>query len=187
MQNPRLAIRYAKSLIDLSIEQNQLELICNDMKLILIICKSNPDFVAVLKSPIIKSDKKGKIIEAVTNDKVSKLSSIFIQLLIKKGRESNFPEIAQSFVTQYNQIKNIRKAKLITAVPISDEIKNSFIANLKALDNVNEVEMETFVDESLIGGFILETDDKLIDGSILRDLKDIKKQFMNNDYLHKLR
>ena len=187
MQNPRLANRYAKSIIDLSIEQNQLELICSDMKLILRICKSNPDFVAVLKSPIIKSDKKGKIIEAITSDKVTKLTSLFIQLLINKSREPNLPEIAQAFVNQNNLINNIRKVKLTTAVAVSDEIRNSFIANLKALESVSEVEMETVVDESLIGGFILETEEKLIDGSILRDLKDVKKQFMNNDYMHKLR
>ncbi|MEO6869460.1 MAG: F0F1 ATP synthase subunit delta, partial [Ginsengibacter sp.] len=43
------------------------------------------------------------------------------------------------------------------------------------------------VDESLIGGFVLEVEGKLVDASILRDLNDVKKQFANNDYIHKLR
>ena len=43
------------------------------------------------------------------------------------------------------------------------------------------------VDESLIGGYVLEMEGKLIDTSILRDLNDVKKQFANNDYIHKLR
>lgn len=59
MNNPRLAGRYAKSIVDLSIEQNQLEAVYADMKFIKTICKSNPDFVAVLRSPIIKGDGGG--------------------------------------------------------------------------------------------------------------------------------
>jgi F-type H+-transporting ATPase subunit delta len=39
----------------------------------------------------------------------------------------------------------------------------------------------------LVGGFILEMQGKLVDASILRDLKDVKKQFQNNDYIQKLR
>ena len=48
-------------------------------------------------------------------------------------------------------------------------------------------EVETKVDPELIGGFLLESGGTLVDASILRDLKDIQKQFMNNDYLHKIR
>ena len=51
MTNPRLAGRYAKSLIDLSIEKNQLEIIYNDIKFLQSLCKQNPDFVNMLKSP----------------------------------------------------------------------------------------------------------------------------------------
>ena len=49
------------------------------------------------------------------------------------------------------------------------------------------IELEAVINESLIGGFVLETEGNLVDASILRDLKDIKKQFLNNDYIHKIR
>ena len=48
-------------------------------------------------------------------------------------------------------------------------------------------EIETAVKDELIGGFIVETGGQLVDASILRDLKDIKKQFMDNQYIHNLR
>ncbi len=64
MNNPRLAGRYSKSLIDLAIEQNQLDVIYNDIKFLKAVFKSNPDFVALLDSPIIKADKKRKIVAA---------------------------------------------------------------------------------------------------------------------------
>lgn len=187
MNNPRLATRYAKSIIGLAIEKDQLDNVYADMKLILRICKSNPDFVAVLRSPIIKADKKGKIIESITKSQVSVITTAFIKLLVVKGRETNLPEIAGAVEEQYNEINNIRKVKITTAVQMSEELKNLIVAKVNAGSAMNKLELETVVNDELIGGFILETGGKLIDASILRDLKDISKQFLNNDYLHKIR
>lgn len=186
MQNPRLATRYAKSLLDLSVEQNELAEVYADMKLLQQINKSNPDFVALLRSPIINSDKKDKIIDAVVGDKVSKLTMLFVRLLTTKTRESNLPEIVTAFITQYNKLKNIQTVKLTTATAISDDLKNSIIAKLK--DSVTgDIEIETSVQDELIGGFKLEIGGTLIDATILRDLNDVRKQFLNNEYIHNIR
>jgi F-type H+-transporting ATPase subunit delta len=187
MNNPRLATRYAKSIVDLAVEQNQLDAVCNDMKFILRICKSNPDFVALLRSPIIKPTTKGKIIASITKERVSVLTSAFIKLLVAKTREINLPEIAEAFVDQYNIINNIHKVKITTAVEMSESLRASILSKVKESTPSGSIDMETVVNEDLIGGFILETNNRSIDSSVLRDLKDVKKQFLNNDYLHKLR
>ena len=187
MNNPRLATRYAKSLIGLATELNQLDAISADMKWLHQICKSNPDFVAVLRSPIIKADKKEKIIESITNGRVNSSTAAFIQLLVKKGREINLPEIADAYISQFNALKNIHQVKIVTATPITTEIRDAIVAKVTASAPTKKFELEMAVNEDLIGGFVLETDGKLIDASILRDLNDIKKQFLNNDYIHKIR
>jgi F-type H+-transporting ATPase subunit delta len=61
------------------------------------------------------------------------------------------------------------------------------MTNIKAALPSQSFEIETAIKEELIGGFTLETNGQLIDASIQRDLKDIKKQFMDNEYLHKIR
>jgi F-type H+-transporting ATPase subunit delta len=187
MTNPRLATRYAKSIVDLAIEQKQLEIVYGDMKFILRVCKSNPDFLAVLRSPIIKPTAKAKIIESITKERVSVLTSSFIKLLVTKTRETNLPEIASAFVDQYNLINGIHKVKITTAVPMSDALQNTILSKVKEVNQNGNIDLETAVNESLIGGFILEAGGKSLDASILRDLKDVKKQFLNNDYLHKIR
>ena len=131
MNNPRLAGRYAKSLLDLATEQNQVDPVYNDMKWLSSICKSNPDFVAVLMSPIIKADKKQAIIEAVTNGRVTSLTAAFIQLLVRKTRESNLYEIVTAYIDQFNLSRNIQKVKITTASPLSDELKTVIMANVK--------------------------------------------------------
>src|ERR1700757_2775636 len=105
MRNLRLASRYSKSVLDLATEQGQLDVVYADMKLLKGLFRSNPDFVQLLDSPIIKADKKEKIITAVLDKKIGKLTDAFIHLIVKKGRESNLPEIADAFIDQYNAIK----------------------------------------------------------------------------------
>lgn len=61
MPNPRLATRYAKSLIDLSVERGQLDVVYGDMQYLQQVCKASRDFVNLLRSPVIKADKKQAI------------------------------------------------------------------------------------------------------------------------------
>lgn len=180
MPNPRLANRYAQSLIDLSTERGELESVYADMKYVQAVCKASKEFVNLLNSPIINDHQKNSIITAITNGKISELTTLFISLLVKKKRESDLPEIAYAFVDQYNVIKNIQIVKLTTAVAISDELKLSIESKVKTEIGMSSVELEAAVDDKLIGGFVLEFNNNLIDASILRDLKDIKKQFAVN-------
>ncbi len=187
MPNPRLATRYAKSLIGLAQERGELETVYNDMLFLQSICKSNKDFVNLLRSPVIQSAKKEAILTAITKDRISGLTAAFTKLLTDKGREEDLPEIIGAFVTQYNTIEGIQKIKLTTAVPVSDTVKNEIVDKVKAATGFDKVEVEANVNENLIGGFVLEYNNNLVDASVLRDLKDIKKQFQQNVYIHNIR
>lgn len=187
MPNPRLATRYAKSLIDFAIEKGELEKVFEDMQWLNAVCKSNRDFVNLLHSPIIKGDTKKKIIEAVTTGHISELTAAFNRLLITKGRESNLPEISTAFIAAYKEKKNIQTIKLTTVAPVTDAIKNAIVEQVKKTAGFQNIELEEEIDADLIGGFVLQVGDKLIDASIAYDLRAIAKQFENNDFIYKIR
>jgi len=186
MANARLAGRYAKSLLDLATEQGQLESVYADMKYLHAVCQASSELVNVLRSPIIKADQKNSILAEVFKNKVGLLSSSFMVLLVKKGRENELPEMASAFIEQYNVIKGIHQVTLTTAVAVSDELKKSIEDKVKSETSFATVELTTKTDDKLIGGFILEFNNNLVDASIARDLKDIKKQFLNNEYINKI-
>ena len=150
-------------------------------------CNVSKEFVVLLKSPIIKADKKGKVLDAITGGKISVITATFNKLLLQKGREFYLPEIVTAFIAQYKQHLGIQTAKLTTAVPISEELKRSILDKIGAVRTGKTIELETAVDENLIGGFVLEVGDQLVDGSIAFDLRNIKKQFQNNDFIYKIR
>ena len=187
MPNPRLATRYAKSLIDLSIEKDQLEKVFSDMQWLQDVCKRNRDFVNMLRSPVITADKKEKIIDAITAGNITEITKAFTHLMIRKGRESNLPEVAAAFITQYKIKKDIYTIKLTTATTLSDDLKNAIVNQIRATSDMQNIELETNINEKLIGGFVLQAGDKLIDASIAYDLKNIGKQFDNNDFIYKIR
>ncbi len=187
MQNPRLAGRYAKSLVDIAQEQNQLEQVYTDMKYLQDVCKQSKEFTNVLRSPVIKADVKDKILTEVISKKIGPLAAAFIHLIVKKGRENTLPEIAFAFVEQYNAIKGIHRVKLTTVSPASEELKAAIVKKVMADASLAHVELENVVNEAIVGGFQLEYNGNLIDASIARDLRDLKAQFQKNIYVQNIR
>jgi F-type H+-transporting ATPase subunit delta len=188
MQNPRLASRYAKSILDLAIERGELEKVYADMQWLQAVCKSNRDFVNLLRSPIIKNDTKRKIMEAVTTTgNISELTAGFNRLLVAKNRERFLPEIINAFIAAYKAHHHIRTIQLTTATPVTDSMRNAIVEQVKKSAGFEKVEVEEKVNPELIGGFVLQVGDQLVDASVAYDLKAIAKQFENNDFIYKIR
>lgn len=187
MPNPRLASRYAKALIDFAVEKGQLEQVFADMKWLDTVSKSNKDFVNVLRSPIIKGEVKKKIVDAVTTGRISDITNRFIVLLVTKNRESNLPEITEAFISAYKEHKNIHTIQLTTATPVSENVKKAIISQVKKSAGYDNVEVVEKINPDIIGGFVLQVGDQLVDASVAYDLKAIAKQFDNNDFIYKIR
>ncbi len=185
--SPRLAGRYAKSLMDFSISKNELESVYKDMLFLQRICKSNRDLVLMMKSPVIHATSKDKILDAIIGDQIGTITTTFNKLLIRKGREGYLPEIINSFVDQYKQYKGIYVVRLTTATPVSEELKESIVNKIKSTTSMKQIELKSEVREDIIGGFILEVGDHLVDASVAFDLHNVQQQFRNNDFVYKLR
>ncbi len=156
MPNPRLAARYAKSLIDLSIEKGQLEKVYKDILYLRNVFRSSKVLVDFLNNPVINSEQKIKIIKTLDSEGTGEITKSFNRLLIKKGRENYLPEIADAFIEQYKEYKNIYTVTLITAIPASEDVKRTIINRIKQNGQMKEVELVCVVQENIIGGFILE-------------------------------
>lgn len=176
MSEIKVAARYAKSLIDLALEQNALEEIKGDMQLFVSTLRANTELQAVVKNPIIPLNKKNAVINAVFGGKIHKLTSAFLKIVIDKGRSEIIYGTAKEFLSQYNQHKNIVTAKVTSAAPLTDSVKAEIISKVKMVTG-GEVVLETAVNEKLIGGFILTVGDKQFDTSLASSLAKLKKEF----------
>jgi F-type H+-transporting ATPase subunit delta len=170
-----VANRYAKSLMDLAIEHNQLEAIRFDMKSVENLCNANREFSLFLQSPIIQIDKKIKIIESIFTKHIHKITLNFLILITKKHRAFIIKEIAIAFDEQFKINKNIFTAIVTSAAALDTSTKKKIEELIKSQMN-GDVEIIEKIDPNTIGGFILKVGDVQIDKSVSRQLNDIKKQ-----------
>ena len=174
----KVASRYAKSVIDLAKEQNILDVVKTDMEQVAQVIKSSTELQAVLNNPIIKTDKKQSILKSLFEGKVNPVVSSFFDIMVKKGRSELVYATALEFVREYNEIKGIVKAEVISATALSE-------ANLAALkatigQQINaDVILTNKVDSSLIGGFVVKVGDRQVDASLAGKLNKLERHFIN--------
>lgn len=183
MADSRVASRYAKSLLGLAVDQGMLEQVNNDMGLLASTSQASRDFVLMLKSPIIRHEKKREILNTLFKSRVNALTMSIIDILTRKNRESLLPAIASEFHKAYNEHKGIGKASITSTVALDEKLRNEIIAMVKKLSDKKEVELEEKVDKDLLGGFVLNVGDRQVDTSIKSKLKALKIKFSENPYV----
>ena len=182
MEGTRVAARYAKSFLDLALEQGSLDKAHTDMQFINDVCKSHPDFVNFLKSPIINTDKKQAVLISVFKGRLDKLTDAYVHLITGKKREMYLAEIAEAFIAQYNEKKKILTAVVTTANGIDDITRKKVMSLIKG-EGTNEVILEEKTNKDLIGGFVIRVGDKQVDASIARKLQNMKRGFSENPFV----
>jgi F-type H+-transporting ATPase subunit delta len=181
----RLSTRYAKSLIQLAQEKGKLEEVFADMKTLDNVFEKSREFKLLFRSPIIASDKKLAIFKKLFEGKLTDIVFSFVVLLIKKGREPFLHEISDCFVEQYNVISGITIVNLKSAVQLDKGLVQSMISSLKNKEHIKEVQLRETVDESLIGGFVLEYNGKMIDASVKNKIHELRGIIEDDSYVKK--
>ncbi|WP_199120523.1 ATP synthase F1 subunit delta [Pedobacter sp. ASV28] len=169
--------RYAKSLIDLSKEQNALEEIKNDMAFFEKVVDENSELEAILKNPIVPLDKKSGIVNGVFGEKIHAITKSFLSLVIKKGRSAILFDVAKQFVEQYNILKGIVTAEVTSASALTEANRAEVVGLVKKELGANEVIVKEKINPDLIGGFILKVGDRQFDASIASGLAKLKQEF----------
>lgn len=176
-----VAERYSRSLLQLAAEQNKLETIMEDVKTFQKLVE-NHDFFLMLKSPIIPNQKKEKILQLLIKGKVDDLTYRFLELVIDKGRSNLVPEIANSFIWQYKELKGIETVHITSAAQLSEKTLEDIKKLLKSKDLIKgDIELRTKIDPKLIGGFIVEFQDYIYDASISNRLKLLRRDNYNKN------
>jgi F-type H+-transporting ATPase subunit delta len=177
MKGTRAASRYAKSLLELSIEQNALDPVRNDMAYMGSVISENQDLQLMLKSPIVKSDKKITVLKSIF-DAFDDLSKAFIDLIGTNGREDLLPHIATSFDKLYKAHKGIVDVEITSAKVLDETTKTAILEKVGAAYKGDFVVNEK-IDESLIGGFLVTVGDHQIDATVSRKFRDLRQVLMN--------
>lgn len=181
MNDSKISVRYAKALIMSAKEQNLLEPVRGDMVLLIKILKKIPELLHILESPVVTPEKKLEVMNVIFSGKTDPLTLSFIRLAIMNNREEYLLGIARMYIDLFKREKGIKEAFVTTAMPLEKEIKPAIINLIRKVYHT-EVEMDEKVDDQIIGGFILQVEDQLLDASVAGQIRKIRKNLIDKSY-----
>jgi F-type H+-transporting ATPase subunit delta len=174
MNESRISVRYSRALFQSALENKILDKINQDMIFVQEICKI-PEVREFLDNPVIRPSKKTEILDNLLEKDVHELTLSLIKLVVKHGRERFIPAIARVFIHNTMKHNGITESVLTTAVKVDQGIKKQ-VSDLVASTFNTKVDLKDYIDDTIIGGFILKVDDNYIDASIRNKLRKIKKE-----------
>ncbi len=166
--------RYAKALLALTGENHILERSYADMRLIYKVFSENKPLAAILKSPVTRLSKKNKIIARLFETRVHPLILKYMQIITRKQRGFMLEGIAAAYLEVYKEHLGIEQVKVITAVPMDDDLRHKAMAAARRITD-HEIEFDEQVNPEILGGFILRIGEKQYNASVHDRLAKLKK------------
>lgn len=185
MNQSRLANRYAKALFELALEQKKLDQVGVDMELIATAINEHKELSNMLKSPIIKLEKKENVMQELFGKKTDALSLKFMMLVAKKSREESLYYFAQEFTNIYKDYKGLVDAWVTTSTNANKEVKESILTLLKKVTGKTIILHEN-VNADILGGFIIKVGDYQYDASTKTLMRRLKEDFSKNLFVAKI-
>lgn len=174
INNTRIIKNYVISLYQVSQEENLEKILFDQICFINDILNKNLVLVNILKVPTINKLEKKKIIDEIFENKINVYIINFIKILIDNNRIEFIFKIIDEYKNLYYKKNNIKLIKITSAVDLSELEKRDVISRCEKLFN-NKIVASFIVDKTIIGGVIIEADDKLYDMSVSNKLSEIKK------------
>ena len=185
MVTNKVAARYAKSLLLLAQERNELAQIKKEMETLSKVIGENRDLKVMLRSPLVKKDKKINVLNLIFKEDIGTLVKSFIKIIANNNREHLLFHISGAFIELYNEMNKIITANVTSAVALDDELRDKIRNVISVLDHT-DILIDEQVNEKLIGGVVLRVGDQQIDASVSRQLRILKNELITEDYISKL-
>lgn len=175
-----VSMRYACALWDYASERHVEDEIYANMSQLLALLSGVRDFVVRLQNPSFDAKKRISLLcQAVDNP--GEEYRKFATLIVKQEREELLIYIAHAYISLYRKKKNIVAVKITTAIKLDQPIADKVVSLVKS-EGYSGVELENIVDDSIIGGFMLEVDSKRLDATLSSFLKKIEKQLVDDTH-----
>jgi len=167
VKSQRAARSYAKALHDLARERGQTEAIGAELAQAADLVRSDPAFAHFFARPgVSAAAKRGAAEEIAQRLGFSKLVRDFVGLVAAHGRADGLADIADAYRTLVDGELNRARARIRSAVPLTDAERSALATRLGTALGGKQVAVEEVVDPEMLGGFVAEIGSLVLDGSL---------------------
>lgn len=168
--------RYSASLFEVGIELDKMDTFHKEINFIKDIIEDNNRVLKILEHPEISKREKRDVVKEIFGEMVSKEMLNFLFIIIDKRRETNIINIVDEFNKLFKDYRGIVDIEAVTAVPMNEEASERLKTVLR--DKLEkEINLSNRVDPSIIGGVMLNMDEKIIDSTLKTQLGEMESMF----------
>ena len=171
----KIAAPYARALFDFSVEKNIMHQITADFQNLEIFLNEADELTDYLNNPIVSQEAKCGILTKTLKSQVNGETFKFLMVLVDRDRINLVQSIINNYLELVYQAALIKRVEVSTAYPFANLQKNTLIQKLKELTAAGEIRLVITVDSSLIGGFLIKTESKVIAFTIKNQLQKLAK------------
>lgn len=179
LENNKVAARYARALFDSAVEANEADAVLRDLETVDAVFTQLPNLMSFFENPGVPAEQKQQLVR----DQLGKGSNLWVarilNLLVENNRMPVFPQLVGHYRDMLNQRENVGLAEVVTAVELEGELRERIRKTLQTSMGFTRVELESRVDPGILGGIIIKVQDRIIDGSYVGRLEELRKQLIN--------
>ena len=140
---------------------------------------SDSNMARFITDPKPAAQRKATVVEQLLRGRVDELALHLALILVRRGHAAAVPALRRELQRLINEERNVAVAQVTTAVPLDGVETNLMRERLSAL-TAKQVELETAVDPSVLGGFVARVGDVLIDASLASRLEAMRQQLLTS-------
>jgi len=171
----KAASPYARALFDFSVEKNIMHQITADFQNLDVLLDEASELTDYLNSPVVTTSAKCEVLEKTIKSQINTETFKFLMVLVKRDRINLLGAVISNYLELVYQTASIKMVEVSTASAFTDTQKDTLIEKLKELTNAREIRLVINEDPSLIGGFLIKTESKIIDFTIKNQLQQLAK------------
>jgi len=171
----KIAAPYARALFDFSVDKNIMHQITADFQNLEIFLNESTELTEYLSNPIASKDAKREVLTKILKSQLNAETFKFLMVLVNRDRINLLKSVITNYLELVYETASIKTIEVVTAFAFSNAQKTTLIQKLKELTNAREIRLVVSVEPSLIGGFLIKTDSKVIDFTIKKQLQQLAK------------
>ena len=170
-KNP-VSSAYARALIELASQRQDLERVSEEVRYFLELFRKDRDFHNFILTPSIELRDKKLSLDKIFGNQLSATLVDFLKLVLDKNRQEFLEEILQEYFSLHDQKLNRVHVELVTAVELAKTSEDRLAAGLS--ENLKlTVLLDKKVRPEILGGLILRYGDLVVDGSVRTHLQNL--------------
>lgn len=170
-----IARRYAKALLALAIEADKVDSWAQSLQVLRDAVESSPELRQILESPVHTKEQRQALAARLAGAlRLEGPPASLLGLLAERNRLAYLSGIAETFARLADEKLGRVRARVASAVPLSDVEASSLAQRLAAAARA-QVIVERVVDPALLGGVVAQVGSLVYDGSVRSQLEELRR------------